>query len=334
MIDENISTQFVQLVLKGINREYPHSGKVWLNSEADVKSPHVLNPAFYGCLDWHSAVHGHWLLVRLARCLPEASFQVSARNALNRNLTLANIQGEVAYLKQHPTFECPYGWAWLLQLTAELREWADPQARAWLSAIEPLESIVAMAFKGWLQKLGQPDRTGTHLNTAFALSLALDWSRISDDESLTTLIYEQARRFYLQDYCYPIALEPLGYDFISPSLAEADLLRRFLNPLSFTTWLTRFLPPGEQDLWQPTRVRDVDDYRQAHFRGLNLSRAWMLEGIFSGLPSNDSCSAKLQFAAQQHRNAGLLDVTNEHYSSSHWVGTFAVYLLTERGLKR
>ncbi|PZD73801.1 hypothetical protein C1752_01745 [Acaryochloris thomasi RCC1774] len=331
---ETIATQFIQLVLSNINREYPHSGKVWLNSEADIKSPREVHPAFYGCLDWHSAVHGHWLLVRLARCFPEASFQTSVRTALDGSLTPVNLQQEATYLKQHPLFECPYGWAWLLQLATELREWSDPQATVWLSALEPLEATVASHFQHWLQNLEQPNRTGVHANTAFALGLAFDWTRTSGHQALADLIHDQSRRFYRQDRDYPFWLEPLGYDFISPSLSEADLMRRLLRPAAFANWLTDFLPSSalEQREWQLVSAKNPENYQQAHFRGLHLSRAWMLEGLCSGLPSDDPRIEYLNAKAAQYWQFTRADITDEHYASSHWVGTFAVYLLTKRGL--
>lgn len=333
-LSEASATQFIQLVLAGINREYPHSGKVWLESEADVKSPRECHPAFYGCLDWHSAVHSHWLLVRLARCFPNASFQTAVRAALNQSLTPPKLQQEVAYFQRHPTFECPYGWAWLLQLAAELREWSDPQAPVWKLALEPLEALIVGYFQHWLQTLEQPDRTGVHSNTAFALGLAFDWTQVSGHQPFADLLRQKGVCLYLQDQDYPLQIEPLGYDFISPSLAEADLMRRLLTPAAFTNWLSQFLPQSvlEHKDWRPVSVQDPADYWQAHFRGLHLSRAWMLEGLCSGLLPDDSCMEILQLAAARHRQLGLQDMTEEHYSSSHWLGTFAVYLLTHRGL--
>lgn len=330
-IDPTLASQLVRLVLEGIHREYPHSGVLWLESEADIQSPRSQHPIFYGCLDWHSAVHSHWLLVRLIRILPDAPFQTQVRTILDSSLTPTKIQGEVAYLRRHSRFECPYGWAWLLQLAAELREW--PDAQQWLSALEPLENIVGRCFQDWLQTLECPDRTGAHRNTAFALGLAFDWSQVSDGQNLATLICEQARRFYGCDRNAPLQWEPLGYDFISPCLAEADLMRRILNPSEFGQWLDAFLPDAsELEHLRPVGPKNPEDYHQAHFRGLNLSRAWMLEGIRASLPPEDPHRSILHRIAQHHRQQGLSEATHDHYASSHWVGTFAVYLLTGRGL--
>jgi hypothetical protein len=335
-IDAAITAKFVQLVLNCINQEYPHSQISWFESDEDIKPPRELTPAFYGCLDWHSAVHGHWLLVRLARYFPEAEFQTTVREALQQTFTSEKIQGEIAYLQRCPFFECPYGFSWLLQLAMELHEWNDPQGKEWLSVLEPLETLVANNFYRWLQRLELPNRTGTHFNTAFPLCLALDWARRKNQENFVNLINSKAQKFYLNDKNYPLNFEPLGYDFVSPCLAEADLMRRILSPADFASWLTDFLPQllTEEALQslQPLQVDDPNDYLQSHFRGLNLSRAWMIEGIISHLLDSDSRLDTLRSIAVLHRQCGLVDVTSDHYASSHWLGTFAIYLITARGL--
>ncbi|MBE9050788.1 DUF2891 domain-containing protein [Nostocales cyanobacterium LEGE 11386] len=335
-LDVTIAAKFIQLVLNCINQEYPHNNIFWFESDEDIKPPRQLTPAFYGCLDWHSAVHGHWLLVRLARYFPEADFQAKVREALALSFTHEKIQGEIFHLKRHPFFECPYGFAWFLQLTGELREWTDPEAKEWLAVLESLETLVVNNFHCWLQRLEIPDRTGAHFNTALPLGMTLDWSRITNNQDFVHQIAIKARKFYLNDQNYPLHFEPLGYDFVSPGLAEADLMRRVLSPIDFANWLTHFLPQlltEEQRHWlAPVQVTNPNDFLQSHFRGLNLSRAWMMEGIISGLPIDDCRVDVLRCAADLHRQFGLIDVADEHYSSSHWLGTFAVYLVTARGL--
>ena len=335
-LDVAIATRFVQLVLSCIHQEYPHSNIFWFNSDEDVKPPRDMTPAFYGCLDWHSAVHGHWLLVRLCRSFPGANFQEPVRHAITQSLTPEKIQGELAHLQRHPFFECPYGFAWLLQLAMELREWNDAQAKTWLNILEPLEIKVAINFQRWLQRLAFPDRTGTHSHTAFPVSLALDWAQQQNHHELIALIEAKARQFYLHDRHYPLHIEPLAYDFVSPGLAEADLMRRILTPTDFADWLTAFLPQlldqASAECLQPVQVADSNDYLQSHFRGLNLSRAWMLEGMMSRLPADDARLDWLRSLAVLHRQCGLVDVDQEHYATSHWLGTYAVYLLTGRGL--
>lgn len=337
-IDATIAAEFVQLVLNCINQEYPHNGIFWFESDKDIKPPRELTPAFYGCLDWHSAVHGHWLLTRLTRYFPDAEFQATAREALTQTFTPEKIQGEITYLHRCPFFECPYGFSWLLQLATELYEWHDSQAKEWLAVLEPLETLIANNFYHWLQQLELPDRTGAHSQTAFSLCLTLDWARSRNNENLANLIENKARKFYLNDRDYPLHFEPLGYDFISPCLAEADLMRRILSSTDFTNWFTDFLPQlliEEADYWlQPVQVADPHDYLQSHFRGLNLSRAWMIEGVISRLPNNDSRINRLRSTAALHCQCGMVDVASTHYSSSHWLGTFAVYLTTARGLCR
>lgn len=337
-MNAQLAGSFVNLVLDCIDREYPHSQLCWFDSDDDIKPPRKMTPAFYGCLDWHSAVHGHWLLVRLCRFFPAAAFGQNARAALDRSLTPAKIQGEIAHLQKHPFFECPYGFVWLLQLAMELREWDDPQAITWLTALAPLETVIATNFQIWLQKLAAPDRTGTHSQTAFALGLALDWAQSRSDRDFATAIATKARQFYLNDVNYPLQIEPIAYDFVSPGLAEADLMRRLLAPIDFADWLSNFLPQfhtvAASQCLQPLQVENPNDYYQAHFRGLNLSRAWMLEGIIDRLPVDDSRLDSLHAISRLHRQHGSIDITSDCYASSHWVGTFAVYLATERGLGR
>lgn len=333
-IDETTAARCAHLVLDCIDREYPNSNLYWLDSDDDVKPPHELTPAFYGCLDWHSAVHGHWLLARLARYFPDAAFAITSQEALARSLTSEKLQGEIAHFQRLPFFECPYGMAWLLQLVAELREWENLLAKEWLSALEPLETLVANNLYRWLQGLELPDRTGTHNQTAFALGLALDWADLTENKSFVDLVKDKAQTFYLSDRNYPLQIEPLGYDFLSPCLAEADLMRRVIPPVVFADWLTDFLTqlPVENSVWlQPVTVMNPQNYKQSHFCGLNLSRAWMLEGIIAGLPDGDRRVPALRAAALLHRQSGLENVASEHYASNHWLGTFAVYLLTARG---
>ncbi|MEO1372891.1 MAG: DUF2891 domain-containing protein [Cyanobacteria bacterium J06635_10] len=335
-IKEATASKFVELVLNCVECEYPHSNIYWLDSDDDVKPPRELTPAFYGCLDWHSAVHGHWLLARLARCFPEASFSLAAKQALEKSLTPQNIEGEVTYFQHHPRFECPYGVAWLLQLAAELHEWDDVNVKQWRVALQPLENLIADNLQRWLQKLTICDRTGMHKQTAFALGLILDWAVITENADFVNLVESKAKQFYLNDRNYSLRFEPLGYDFLSPSLATADLMRRILTKTAFADWLSEFLPDipiDDSTNWlKPVEVDNSEDYMQSHFHGLNLSRAWMLEGIIANLPNSDRRINTLHNTADIHRQIGLANAALEHYAGSHWLGTFAVYLTTSRGL--
>jgi DUF2891 family protein len=333
------AARFATLALDCAFREYPNKIAHVLSGEEDVRAPHVLTPAFYGCYDWHSAVHGHWLLARLLRTFPTAPFAAPARAALARSLTPANVAGEVAYVqgKGRTTFERPYGLAWLLQLAAELREWDDADARGWSAALAPLEAEAALRFEQWLPKLTRPIRVGEHDQTAFAFGLVLDWVAVSDRATTREMVRGRAREFYLADRACPMAYEPSGQDFLSPCLAEADLVRRLLPPARYAGWLSAFLPtltPRTGVDWlRPAVVTDPSDPKLAHLDGLNLSRAWMLEGIASGLPASDPRLAAVRALARAHREAGLASVTGAHYEGGHWLGTFAVYLATQRGLR-
>ena len=338
-VDEALARRFAELALACVHREYPNKIAHVLNGDEDVKPPRALTPAFYGCYDWHSAVHGHWLLARLARLQPQAPFAAEARAALARSLTAENLAVEVRYLqgKGRVSFERPYGLAWLLQLGAELREWDSEEARRWSQALAPLEKEAAARVAAWLPKLTNPIRVGEHSQTAFAFGLILDWARRAGERGLEQLIVERAQAFYARDRACPLAYEPSGEDFLSPCLAEADLMRRTLEPRQFEAWLGSFLttlPQKAGTEWlAPAVVTDPSDPKLAHLDGLNLSRAWMLEGIASGLPEGDPRRAVLAAAAAAHREAGQRSVTGEHYEGGHWLGTFAVYLATERGLR-
>jgi len=338
--DASAAERFVKLALACVHKEYPNKISHVLNSDADVAPPCKLTPAFCGCYDWHSSVHGHWLLVRLSRSFPDASFVKAAREALKESLTAENLKAEAAYLRGEgrASFERPYGLAWLLQLCAELREWDDPQAREMLANLKPLEEAAIERLTTWLPKLSHPIRIGEHNQTAFALGLVLDYARGKNDERLAKLAADSARKFYLTDKNCPLAYEPSGEDFLSPCLGEADVMRRVLTQADFAKWLTQFLPEIPKAAtadWLPVVISpDPSDPKLAHLDGLNLSRAWMLEGILSSLPADDVRRSALTSAAEAHRRAGLAAVTGEHYEGGHWLGSFAVYLTTERGIKK
>jgi len=338
--DAHVAERFARLALACVAKEYPNKISHVLNGDADVAAPRKLTPAFCGCYDWHSSVHGHWLLARLARTFPDASFSREARAALERSLTNANIKQEVAYLngKGRASFERPYGLVWLLQLCAELREWNDPLARELSANLRPLENVAVEHLSSWLPKLSHPVRIGEHDQTAFALGLMLDYSRAIGNQAFAKLVANAARKFFLADKNCPLAYEPSGEDFLSPCLGEADVMRRIFPPNEFAKWLGDFLPqvPTEpKSDWLPTVVSsDPGDPKLAHLDGLNLSRAWMLEGILTGLPPNDPRRPALAAAAEAHRQAALMAVTGEHYEGGHWLGSFAVYLTTQRGIER
>ncbi len=339
-LDVAAAERFARLALDCVHREYPNKIAHVMTSDEDARAPRELTPVFWGCFDWHSSVHGHWLLSRLARRFPEAGFAADARRALATSFTADRVAGEVAYLShdERASFERPYGLAWLLQLVAELHEWDDPQAREWRETLRPLEELAARRVLDWVPKLAYPIRTGEHSQTAFAFGLMLDWARAVERGDVERLLVDATGRLYLDDAGCPLGYEPSGQDFLSPCLAEADLVRRVLTPPELAAWLGAFLPEiplrGGAD-WLPVAVvTDRTDGKLAHLDGVNLSRAWMLEGIATGLPGDDPRQAALLAAAAAHRESALPNVTAEHYEGSHWLGSFAAYLVTGRGMSR
>jgi hypothetical protein len=338
MFDVKAAERFANLALACVHKEYPNHISHTLNSDADVAPPRKLTPAFYGCYDWHSSVHGHWLLVRLVRTFPDAQFVPAARDALRQSLTADNLTQEAAYLRGQgrTSFERPYGLAWLLQLAAELREWDDPQSKEMAANLRPLEQVVLERLNSWLPKLSNPVRIGEHDQTAFGLGLMIDYAHGTGDDKFADLVVSKAKQFYLNDKNCPLAYEPSGEDFLSPCLGEADVMRRVLPNGEFAAWLKTFLPQistsGSGAWLQPVVSPDPSDPKLAHLDGLNLSRAWMLKGIAAALPKNDKRLASIEAAAEAHEQAGLAAVTGEHYEGGHWLGSFAVYLVTERGI--
>jgi hypothetical protein len=341
--DAKAAERFAKLALACVHKEYPNKIAHVLNSDADVAPPRKLTPAFCGCYDWHSSVHGHWLLVRLLRTFPDAPFAKDAREALKQSLTAENLKQEAAYIKGEgrSSFERPYGLSWLLQLCAELREWDDPDAKQWSENLKPLEQAAVERLTNWLPKLSHPVRIGEHDQTAFGLGLTFDYARTVKNDAFAKLIRDSAKKFFLSDKNCPLNYEPSGEDFLSPCLGEADAMRRVLPQKEFASWLKQFMPQipvGRDETqsadWLKVAVSpDPSDPKLAHLDGLNLSRAWMLEGILSALPENDPRRPALQGAADAHRQAGLAAVTGEHYEGGHWLGSFAVYLSTQRGVE-
>ncbi|MCY3837302.1 MAG: DUF2891 domain-containing protein [Gammaproteobacteria bacterium] len=314
----------VGLALACVGREYPNHISHLLESDTDAAPPRRLTPAFFGCFDWHSAVHSHWLLARMCRLEPDADYAGDARTALARALTPENIAAECDYVAARPAFERPYGMAWLLQLVAELHDWEDTDARTWRETLRPLEDHAAAVFENWLPKLPHPVRSGTHDQTAFSLGLVLDWARIAGAPHVRDLVERRSLAFYANDRDAPLSYEPSGHDFLSPSLAEADLMRRLLPADTYREWFAGFLGTFELD---PVAIPDVNDGHLVHLAGLNLSRAWMLEGIASVV-----ASGPLAAMATRHRSAGLAAFDTLTYAGAHWLATFAAYLTTRRGL--
>ena len=318
-LDREKAGAFVQLALKGMDREYPNKPGETLRDAKDIMSPSAMHPAFYGNFDWHSCVHGHWLVVRLLRLFPDLPGAAEARAQLAKHLTAANLATEAAYFepKDNKSFERMYGWAWTLRLAAELKAWDDPDARQWAKNLEPLEKKLVALTKDFLPRLTYPVRTGVHPDTAFALGQMLDYARAVGDGELEKLAAARARDYFLPDKNYPTNYEPSGEDFFSPGLNEADLLRRVLSPNEFSRWLDGFLPglrKGDLGNWgTAAEVSDLTDPRIVHLVGLNLCRAWTMRGVASALAAGDPRRAPLEAAVKLHEAAGLKHVFSGHY---------------------
>lgn len=334
-----VTDRFATLALSCIHREYPNKISHVLNSAADAKPPHQLTPAFYGCFDWHSSVHGHWLLTRLMKLDPESPFTPAIESELAKSFTQENMAVEVAYFtaEGRNSFERPYGIAWYLQLIAELQESDHPAHKEWRETLRPLEDAIVDKVSAWLPKLAYPVRLGTHNQTAFAFGLMLDYARTVGNSVFETLISDKVLTFHSGDKYCPLDYEPSGEDFLSPCLMEADLMRRVMDQETYSAWLNEFLPmlptDGSADWLAPAIVLDATDGKLVHLDGVNLSRAWALEGIASALPESDTRRASLQAAADVHKEHGIKSVSDSHYAGSHWLASFATYLTTKRGIR-
>jgi hypothetical protein len=336
--DGVVTDRFARMALSCIHREYPNKISHVLNGDGDVGAPRELTPAFYGCFDWHSSVHGHWLLVRLMKTDPASPFVPVIREALAESFTPDKLAGELAYYSAEgrKSFERPYGIAWFLQLVAELQESDDPDHKAWRQTLRPLEQAIVARVSDWLPKLAYPVRLGTHNQTAFAFGLMLDYARTVDNPSFAALLRSKIMEFHAADRNCPIGYEPSGEDFLSPCLMEADLMRRVMRGEDYATWLMHFLPAipvnGRANWLKPALVRDATDGKLVHLDGVNLSRAWALEGIAGALAADDPRRDALLAAAKVHKETGISAVSDEHYAGSHWLASFATYLETKRGL--
>ena len=338
-----------EMVLACVHREYPVHMVHLVRGPEDVRPPRELNPAFYGSFDWHSSVHGHWTLARLARLersSPGPPWRARALAALAASLSPERLAGEFEYLsgEGRQGFERPYGLAWLLQLAAELRAWGEvgegpetAMVRAWHASLAPLEALAAGRIAALLERLPWPVRGGEHAQTAFALGLTLDWARDAARDDVARAVRARALDYYRADRDAPVAYEPSGHDFLSPALGEADLMRRVLDRPAYAAWLEGFLPAldlAAARAWlTPVESPDRADGKLSHLDGLNLSRAWMLEGIASALAPDHRWRVALAEAARRHAEAGLASVPGPHYAGTHWLGSFAVYLVTRRGIE-
>lgn len=330
---------FCAMALANINREYPNKPSNVMAAPDDVRSPSAMHPVFYGCFDWHSAVHGHWMLIRLLKLYPEVAVMDEVRDRLNAQLTAGKLRGEADYFEQphNKSFERMYGWAWYLRMVTELHDWDDADGRRWRENLRPLEEILVGRILDYLPKLEYPIRLGIHPDTAWGLGQSLDYARAVGNGELEQLIVARARKYYLNDRAYPFAYEPSGEDFFSGGLNEADVMRRVLPADEFSKWLDGFCPAVRdagafRRLIYPIPVSDPEDGKLVHLAGLDLSRAWTLQSVASALPSGDPRITVLMASAEGHARVGYEYVFSGFYEGDHWLATFAIFMQTRSGI--
>jgi len=331
-LTDQVASNFATIALNCVQKEFPNKLDHVMNDASEVLNPKTLHPAFYGCFDWHSSVHGHWMLIHLLKTFPDLPERNTIRKVLNENLSLENLQVEVTYLDQpnRKSFERTYGWTWLLKLVTELHDWQDPDGERWLENIEPLAEAIAARYIEFLPRQEYPIRRGVHPNTAFGLSFALDYARTAEKSELLQMIELRSNDYFSNDQNVAAGWEPDGDDFLSPSLVEADLMSRILAPDDYAVWFNTFLPEAQlgrpANLFQPVSVSDRSDPKIVHLDGLNLSRAWCMFRIANALQENHPAYTTLLNSARTHAMATLPYIASGHYEGEHWLASFAVYM--------
>lgn len=321
------ANRLAQLPIRCMETEYPNRLGQTLGDSTNLKSPKELHPAFYGCFDWHSAVHGHWSLVSLLKQFPKLNNAEEIKTKLLQNISKENIEIEIAYFddKHNATFERTYGWAWLLKLAEELHTWNDPVAKELTANLQPLTDLIIEKYIEFLPKLNYPIRVGEHPNTAFGLSFAWDYAITIGSEDLKILVEKTAKDFYLNDSGCPLSWEPSGFDFLSPCLEEAAIMKRVLKLSEFKRWFSAFLPQALDKGFtlETGKVSDRTDGKLVHLDGVNFSRAWSLNKISEGIPEY----LHLKQIANSHINYSLPSIVDDNYEGGHWLGSFAIYAL-------
>jgi len=325
-LTQEVGAAFAEIALGHVAREYPNKPVNVLVGPQDARVPSDLHPVFYGSYDWHSCVHGYWLLARLLRLFPDAPQATAIRALFNQQIVPEKVAGECTYLAA-PTsrgFERPYGWAWLLKLANELSRLPD---QSWSATLLPLAEIFAQRFRDFLPIAPYPVRVGTHFNTAFGLRMAADYAEGTEDAALTALLISTAERWYGGDVDCPAWGEPGGDDFHSSALIEAECMRRLLPAERFLPWFNRFLPRLDTrqpaTLFRPAEATDRSDGKIAHLDGLNLSRAWCFRALAAALPETDARRSIMREAAAAHLAISMPHVTGD-YMGEHWLATFAL----------
>jgi hypothetical protein len=321
------ANKLIELPLHCLEIEYPNKLSQVIGNDDDLQSPHVLHPIFYGCFDWHSAVHGYWSMVTLLKEFPELEKTQVVREILKKNITSENVALELAYFQKgiNKNYERTYGWAWLLKLAETLYQWDDPLARELEANLKPLTEHIVASYKEFLPKLNYPIRVGEHTNTAFGLTFAYDYSLALGEIELQKLISKRAKEFYSKDANCPITWEPSGYDFLSPCLEELDIMRRVLSEEEFKEWIALFLPQLKNTDYHLDvgLVGDRTDGKLVHLDGLNFSRAWVFYGLANQYPEYEH----LKNLANEHISYSYPNLVGDTYEGGHWLGSFAVYAL-------
>lgn len=327
------ATHLASLPLKCLAQEYPNKTNHTSAGDSDqLLTPRQLHPGFYGCFDWHSCVHGHWMLVRLLKEFPSLPQSVQVRKAINETITPQNILIETNYFNTPlgKSFERTYGWAWLLKLDEELSTWNDVDGKQWHKTLQPLTKKIIDLWQAYLPKLTYPNRTGVHPNTAFGMAFALDYARTTGNKEFEKLLIQHSLRIFGKDKNAPATWEPDGTDFFSPALEEADLMRRVLPGKAFAEWLKNYLPAASiKHLQQLPIVSDRTDYQIVHLDGLCLSRSWCMLGIAQSLPQGDSRKKTFTRSAIQHLTTAIPQVVSGNYGGEHWLASFAVYAMMQ-----
>lgn len=328
MLSEQQAIDLAQVPLDCIHQEYPNKLNQTLADSSHIEPPSSLHPVFYGCFDWHSSVHGHWLLAKVLNKYPSSKLSSTIVATFDKQFTVPNIQKELLYFqpKVNHSFERTYGWAWLLKLYEELLKSPLNETHKWTNNLQSLVDQIVKNYKAFLPKLVYPIRVGEHTNTAFGLSLALDYARATGDEEFELLICERSKAFYTEDVNCPLSWEPSGFDFLSPCLQEAELMSKVLEPKMYQKWLKKFLPQLSDKKFElePAKVVDRTDGKLVHLDGLNFSRAWCLYTIASHLPEQEN---KLTSIADAHIQHSMNQVVGSDYMGSHWLATFLLYAL-------
>lgn len=333
-LTDAMAMKLAEKPLHCINQEYPNKTAHIINNAGEASlSPKQLHPSFYGCFDWHSSVHGHWMLLRLLKTKPDLSVAKDIENILDRSFRKENLDAEANYFTQYQlatTFERTYGWAWLLKLDEELTTWNHPKAKTWHQNLKPLTDKILNSWKTYLPKQTYPNRTGVHPNTAFAMAFAIDWARANHDQDFENQLLEKAKYFYLKDEKTPAYLEPDGSDFFSPSLEIADLMRRVLPQKEFVQWLNVFYDKRSlENIEKIPVVSDLSDYQTVHLVGLSFSKAWCMKGIAGALPDSHPLKKEFRKTAQVFLSNGLPLLFQGNYGGDHWLASFAVYALED-----